>query len=322
MATTPADYSTLFPESPAVKQGTVTPAVGGASQTFKGSSIAKIPEVDFVAQFNEGIAKLQEALGLTRKLPLSEGSIVRRYKWDKTKQLANGTVAEGALIPLSEVALKEVDPIVVGFEKYRKQVTGELIQMVGQNAAINQTDAQLLLMIQKKIRKDFFTNVSTNATKKTQTILSDNTLQGALAEVKSQLDIVFEDYGSQQVIVLANPTDIAKYLGNASLTTNTAAGMSYLTPFVGVTVLSFTDVPAGHIYATVPENLILAHANVSGNVGSVFGLTTDVTGLVGITHNVVQERFAIDTVAISGMTILAEIPEGVIDMTLKDKPTP
>lgn len=310
MATTPS-----YPESPAVKQGAVTPAVGGASQTFKASSIAKIPEIDFVNRFNEQIAKLIEALGLTRRITLNQGSIIRRYDWDKTKALASGTVAEGDLIPLTDVALKEVNPIVVGFNKYRKQVTGELIQLVGQDMAITQTDAQLVKLIQKDIRKQFFANVKSGATAKTQTVGAG--LQGALAEVKGQLDTVFEDYGSQQVIVLANPTDIAEYLGTASLTTNTAFGMSYLTPFVGVTVLSFTDVPAGHIYATVPENLILAHANVSGVVGSAFELTADQTGLVGITHEVVKDRFAIDTVAISGLTMLAEIPSGVIDMTLK-----
>ena len=303
-------------ETPLVKQGAVTPAVGGASQTFKQSSIAKIPEIDFVNQFNENIAKLIQALGLTRRLSLSEGSIVRRYAWDKTKTLANGTVAEGELIPLTDVALKEVAPIVVGFKKHRKQVTGELIQMVGQNRAINQTDAQLVLMIQRAIRKELFDNIKTNATAKTQTI--GRGLQGAFAEVKGQLDVVFENYGgADQVIVLANPMDIAQYLGTASLTTNTAFGMSYLIPFTGVVVLPFTDVPAGHIYATVPQNLILAHANVAGNVGAAFGLTTDATGLIGINHTVESSHFAIDTVAISGMTILAEIPEGVIDMTIK-----
>lgn len=100
--------SPTYPETPLVKQGTVTPSENG--YTVNGNSIARIPEIDFVEQFNENINKLSEALALTRKLSLSEGSIVRRYKWDKTKTLANGTVEEGALIPLSEVALKEVKP--------------------------------------------------------------------------------------------------------------------------------------------------------------------------------------------------------------------
>ena len=93
MATSPT-----YPETPLVKQGTVTPSENGYKAT--GNSIARIPEIDFVEQFNENINKLSEALSLTRKLSLSEGSIVRRYKWDKTKNLASGTVAEGDLIPL------------------------------------------------------------------------------------------------------------------------------------------------------------------------------------------------------------------------------
>ena len=208
MATSPT-----YPETPLVKQGTVTPSENGYKAT--GNSIARIPEIDFVEQFNENINKLSEALSLTRKLSLSEGSIVRRYKWDKTKNLASGTVAEGDLIPLSEVALKEVKPIVVGFKKYRKQVTGEAIQMYGQNMAINQTDAQLVQMIQRDLRKTFFDTLNTDATKKTQSIGAG--LHGAIAEVKGQLETVFENYGgADNIIVLVNPMDIAKYMHSES----------------------------------------------------------------------------------------------------------
>lgn len=311
-----AATSPSYPETPLVKQGTVTPTDNGVTVT--GNSIARIPEIDFVEQFNENINKLTEALALTRKLSLSEGSIVRRYKWDKTKTLANGTVEEGALIPLSEVALKEVKPIVVGFKKYRKQVTGEAIQMYGRNMAINQTDAQLVQMIQRDLRKTFFDTLNTDATKKTQSIGAG--LHGAIAEVKGQLETVFENYGgADNIVVLVNPMDIAKYIGTANVSSQTAFGLTYITDFVGgVTILSFTDVPQGKIYATVPNNLILAHANVGGAVGSAFDLTSDATGLVGITHKAIPERFAYDTVAITGLQLLAEIPEGVIQMTMRD----
>lgn len=311
-----AATSPTYPETPLVKQGTVTPSTDGYKVT--GNSIARIPEIDFVEQFNENINKLSEALALTRKLSLSEGSIVRRYKWDKTKTLANGTVEEGALIPLSEVALKEVKPIVVGFKKYRKQVTGEAIQMYGQNMAINQTDAQLVQMIQRDLRKTFFDTLNTDSTKKSQSIGVG--LHGAIAEVKGELEKVFENYGgADNIIVLVNPMDIAKYIGTANVTTQTAFGLTYITGFVGgVTILSFTEVPQGKIYATVPNNLILAYANVGGAVGSAFDLTSDATGLVGITHKAIPERFAYDTVAITGLQLLAEIPEGVIQMTMRD----
>ena len=68
--------------------------------------------------------------------------------------------------------------------------------------------------------------------------------------------------------------DIAKYIGTANVSSQTAFGLTYITGFVGgVTILSFTDVPQGKIYATVPNNLILAYANVGGAVGSAFDLT-------------------------------------------------
>lgn len=324
MAVTPADYKDLFPEAGITKIGAATPGTasapttGGGQFIYKDTPFAKLPEIDFVNSFNENIAKLIQALGLTRRIALNEGTIVRRYGWDKTKAVdwATGEVAEGALIPLTDSKLKELQPIVVGFKKFREQASGELIQAAGTNMAINQKDAQLVLKIQRAIKKEFFANLKTLATAKTQTIGTG--LQGAFAEVKGQLEVLFENYGgADQVVVLVNPTDIAKYIGTASLTTNTAFGMNYLVPFTGVTVLPFADVPVGHIYATVPQNLILAYANVNGAAGQAFNLTADQTGLIGITHQLQTDRFAIDTVAITGMQLIAEMPEGVIDMTIK-----
>lgn len=318
MAATPLSR----PETPLQGLGTVSsPAVGGASQNFPNSSIAKIQEVDFVAQFNENIAKLIQALGLTRNISLAQGSIIRRYDWDKTKKVdwSNGSVGEGALIPLSDAKLKEVDPIIVDLKKYRKQVTGELIQTVGQDLAINQTDQQLVLQIQKAIRKELFANISSKATT-TAPIAGTVGLQGALATAKGTLDTVFEDYGAEQTVVLVNPIDIAKWLGTQAITTNTAFGMSYLVPFVGCTVLAFTDVPVGTVYATVAQNLILAHAAVNGVLGSTFGLTSDATGLVGVSHAIGLDHLAIDTVAITGMHILAEIPAGVLKIAIPEAP--
>lgn len=311
MATTPS-----YPETPLIKQGTITATANGA--TITGNSIAKIPEIDFVEMFKENIDKFTQALGLMRRLPLNEGAIVKRYAWDKTKELANGTVAEGDLIPLSEVALKEIEPITVGFKKYRKQVTGEAIQLYGADMAINQTDAQLLAMIQKSLRKDLFDSMNTKAKAKTQSIGVG--ALGAIAEVKGQLELVFENYGgADNIIVFMNPMDIAKYIGTANVTTQTAFGMTYIQNFVGgVTILSFSDVPQGSLYATVPDNLILAYANVGGAISGAFGLTSDETGLVGITHDAVKDRFAYDTVAITGLNLVAEIPDGVIKMTMRD----
>ena len=318
-----------YPETPALKAGTfVEKAVpGGALTNVTESSIAKIPEIDFVGQFGEGIRKLQQALGLTRNLPLPVGGVIRRYAWNTggknpEAQLASGDVPEGDLIPLTSVALKELDSITVDIKKYRKQVTAELIQLVGPEVAIAQSDTQFLRLIQKSIRKDFFSYLASDAVAPKYAVGDDYGygLQAAFAVAKAELDTLFEDNGDENVIVLINPIDQGKYLGQASLTTNTAFGMNYLVPFAGVTVLPFTDVPVGTAYATVASNIILAHADVRGALNSVFNLTTDETGLIGINHMAHLDRFAYDTVAATSVKLLAEIPAGVVKIAIPVKP--
>lgn len=69
----------------------------------------KVREVDFVNQFqHKSLAKLLEVLGVTRKIPMMEGTTM--YYYTTTGELQSGKVAEGEIIPLSKYKENETNP--------------------------------------------------------------------------------------------------------------------------------------------------------------------------------------------------------------------
>ena len=64
------------------------------------TDMKKVREVDFVSQFtHNSLAKLVEVLGVTRKIPMEEGTTM--YVYTVTGTAGNGVVPEGEVIPLS-----------------------------------------------------------------------------------------------------------------------------------------------------------------------------------------------------------------------------
>ena len=93
------------------------------------TDFAKAQSIDFVNRFVSGIAKLQELLGITRRTVLSNGSVIKTYQSKVT--LADGTVAEGDLIPLSKVDVEPAKTYELAYKKGRRAVTLEAIQRSG-----------------------------------------------------------------------------------------------------------------------------------------------------------------------------------------------
>ena len=59
----------------------------------KSADLARVREVDFVYMFGETLAKLIEALGITRKIPKQAGTVLKYYKAVGT--LESGQVPDG-----------------------------------------------------------------------------------------------------------------------------------------------------------------------------------------------------------------------------------
>jgi hypothetical protein len=278
------------------------------------SQMSKVREVDFVAQFtHNSLAKLIEVLGVTRKIPMQEGTTLYLYTTSGTLQ--SGTVTEGDVIPLSQYQRNKTAVGEMALKKYRKATTAEAIIKSGYDEAVAATDAALLKDVQKTVRDGFFSLL--NGTITSSTSVSGVGLQAALAAAWSQLQIKFEDDTASAVYFL-NPLDVGDYLGSASVTVQTAFGMNYIENFLGLgTVILSSQITQGTFIATAKENIILYYLTMNGDVAGKFGLTVDDLGMVGIKTDIpTEQRAQLETLVMCGIDFFVEYAAGVIKGTI------
>lgn len=274
----------------------------------------KVREVDFVRQFqHNSFAKLLQVLGVTRKIPMMEGSTM--YYYTTTGDLQDGNVAEGEIIPLSHYETKKTPIGDITLKKWRKAASAEAIKKSGYTAAVRDTDAALLKDVQVSVRKNLFDFM--NGTIQDSTPVTGAGLQAALAAAWGQLQVKFEDDTTQAVYFL-NPLDVSDYLANANISTQTAFGMNYIEDFLGLgTVIISSRITKGTFVATAKENFIMYYLTMNGDVASAFGLTADELGLIGINSGYRnEERAQIESLVMSGIEILVEYAEGVVKGTI------
>lgn len=280
------------------------------NNTIMKNDVARVRAIDFVMQFTGSLKKLIEALGVTRKIAVQEGTALKALK--VTGTLESGEVAEGELIPLSHYETEEVAIGEAKLNKWRKATTAEAILKGGYEQAVGMTTDKLVKDVQKTVRTDFFNFLATGTG-----AASGNGLQAALANAWGQLQVLFEDDAVETVYFL-NPLDVADYLGNAQVTMQTAFGMNYIENFLGLgTVFMNSSVPQGKLYATAKENVVLYHVNVSsGDIKNAFALTTDETGLVGIREYPDEDHARVMDLVMSGVTFFPERLDGIVVGTI------
>lgn len=277
------------------------------------AQLKKVREVDFVSQFtHKSLAKLIEVLGVTRRIPMMEGTTMYTYKM--TGNLQNGAVAEGDIIPLSQYAQEKVPVGEITLNKWRKAVSAEAIKKSGYTTAVTETDAALLRDVQNGIRTNLFgfINAANGAT-----TASGDTLQALLANLWGQLQVLFED-DTAEAVYFVNPLDVAEYLGTANITVQTAFGMNYVENFLGLgTVIMSNRITKGTAVATAKQNLIMYYLTMNGDLAAAFHLTTDELGYVGIKSGYQnEERAQIESLVMDGIQFLVEYAEGVVKGTL------
>lgn len=278
------------------------------------TQMAKAREVDFVNRFTHGsLAKLVEALGVTRKVPMMEGTTL--YVYTTSGTLQSGAVAEGEIIPLSRYQTTKTPVGEITLNKWRKAVSAEAIKKSGLEAAVADTDAALLKDVQNGIRTQFFGLL--NGTITGSVTATGVGLQAALADAWGKLQIAFEDDTAEAVYFL-NPADVAKYLGTAQVSMQTAFGMNYIENFLGLgTVILSSRITAGTFVATAKENLIMYYLTMSGDIAQAFDLTADETGFIGIKSGYQnEERAQLESLVMDGIVFLVEYAAGVVKGTI------
>lgn len=278
------------------------------------AQMRKVREVDFTTQFSHNrLAKLIEVLGITRKIPMMEGTTM--YVYSTTGTLQDGNVAEGDIIPLSQYETTKTPVGDITLHKWRKAVSAEAIKKSGYEAAVRDTDTALLRDVQKGIRTNLFDFL--NGTVEGSTSATGAGLQAAFANAWGQLQVKFED-DAVEAVYLANPLDVAAYLGAANITTQTVFGMNYVEDFLGLgTVIMSSKITKGTFIATAKENFILYYLTMNGDLANAFDLTADELGLIGIKSGYQnEERAQIESLVMNGIEILVEYAEGVVKGTI------
>lgn len=284
----------------------------------KAADMKKIREVDFVNRFtHNSLAKLIEVLGVTRKIPMMEGSTM--YVYSMSGELASGSVAEGEIIPLTKIEQTKTPIGDITLKKWRKAVSAEAIKKSGYQTAVVETDEKLLSLVQKGVRSDLFTFLNGDITGAED--VTGTTLQEALANAWGELQVLFED-DTAEAVYFVNPLDIAAYLGNASITTQNAFGMNYVEDFLGLgTVIISSQITQGTFVATAKENFILYYLTMNGDVADAFNLTADELGYIGIKSGYQnEERAQIESLVMNGIQFLVEYAGGVVKGTIDANP--
>jgi hypothetical protein len=274
-------------------------------------------EIDFTLQFAHGsLAKLIEVLGVTRKIPMMEGTTMYLYTTKAaTSNPHSGSVPEGEIIPLSQYEQTKTAIGEITLKKWRKAVSAEAIKKSGYDSAVTETDAALLRDLQKGIRTDLFTLLNGSITG--STTATGVGLQAALANAWGALQVAFED-DTAEAVYFVNPTDVAEYLGKAEISTQTAFGMNYISNFLGLgTVIMSSQITAGTFIATAKQNIVMYYLTMTGDIARAFELTTDETGYVGIKSGYAnEERAQIESLVMSGVQFFVEYAGGVVKGTI------
>lgn len=279
---------------------------------IKSADLHKAREIDFTLQFTNGLKKLFEAMGVTRKIAKQAGATIKSYTTSGT--LESGVVAEGDTIPLSKYENEAVTHAEIVPHKWRKGTSAEAIIEKGYAQAVDDTNAAMLRDIQAEIRTSFFTFLATGTG-----TASGVGLQAALAQTWGQLQVKFEDTSIDSVYFV-NPLDIADYLSTANVTMQTAFGMKYIEDFLGLgTVFMNSSVPQGKVYATAKNNIVCYYIPVNGaDLNETFSFTADETGFIGIHEQPNYANMTSETTMMDGIVLFAERLDGVVVGTISE----
>lgn len=269
--------------------------------------------IDLTSRMSENISTLLRVISVNEMIPMAVGTTIKMYE-TKIKTKPATQAAEGDVIGLTKVERKLKNTFEIALSKYRKATSAEAIQKIGRTTAVDQTDQVLIKSIQKDIKDSFFTLLGTG-TGTTAAVATG--LQAAMAAAWGAVQTKFDDVDATPIYFIST-TDAAKYLATAQVTMQTAFGMSYIENFLGMGDTFITpSLTAGTVVATAKENLFCAYIPTSnGEVANTFGLTSDQTGLVGMTHSLATDRATVDTLVMSGVKFFPEDLSAVIKVAV------
>lgn len=274
-------------------------------------------EIDFVSRFNSNWDALRNILGIMRPIKKAPGTTLRTYTASVTLQ--SGAVAEGDEIPYSLASVTEAGMQDITIEKYAKAVTVESVAKYGAEIAVEKTDEAFLNELQSNVLTRFYTFLNTGAL-----TLTASTWQDALSKAKGAVLNKFATMRKTvtDVVGFANINDAYAYMGAASITTQTAFGVTYVKNFLGYSTLFLcpdVDIPRNKIVAVPVENIDLYYIDPSDSDFAKLGLDYTVQGETNLIGFHVEGKYSHavgECYALMGMALWAEYLDGIAVATV------
>ena len=275
-------------------------------------------EVDFVTRFGDNWQALLDILGISRPIRKAPGTQLISYT--ASVALESGNVGAGKVIPYSKATITQATKADLSIEKYAKAVPIEDVSKYGAEIAVEKSDDAFLAKLQNVVLAKLYTFLNTGALTGVAT-----TWQAALAkaqgEVKNKFAAMQKDV--TEVVGFANILDAYDYLATASITIQTAFGITYVKDFLGYNtlfLLSADMIARNTVIATPVENIDLYYIDPGDSEFSKLGLDYTVQGQTNLIGFHAQGNYGTavgEAFALMGMALWAEYLDGIAVFTVE-----
>lgn len=273
---------------------------------------------DFVTSFAQNWNALREIMGVARPIKKQPGTVLKSYK--ATLTLEDGNVPEGTEIPLSKAKVVEVAHADLTIKKYGKGITIEDVDKYGEEVAIELTDEAFRNELLGEIMGEFYEFALTGTLKPKGATDFQSAVALAIGSVKNKFKTMRKD--GSRVVVFVNTLDAYKYLGVASIGTQTAFGIEYLKSFMGAETMVLAgddDIPQGTVVAIPVNNMVDYYADPSNSGFAKMGLRYTVDADAPMLGFAVEGDYSTATGlnwAIMGHKLWAEYLDAIAVITL------
>lgn len=276
------------------------------------ADIEKALDVEMVRNFDQEVNQLTDIIGIVPPTVMAAGTAMYQYKI--TGALSAEATAEGDEVPLSKYTVAKEPIEALDIKPYRKLTTAQAVLKGGYENAVLKTDNQMIKDIRAGIVSDFFKYLDNGTGTAT-----GKTLQETLAVADATLEDKLEDNhdSADRLIHFVNRQDVAAYLGNAQISTQTLFGMTYIEDFLGIADVFLTNkVKKGSFYVTPVENLHIYGADFSALGQAGLSYATSDAGLIGVAHEAAYNRVSSITNVLTGTKLLAEVTDYIVKATI------
>ena len=295
---------------------------------IKASDIDGALSQEFIRNFKGEYDRLAEILGIFGVKTRAAGTALYQYtvSGSLNNSASDGTSSGTAYVEGEEVALSKytVSKSSIGDLSpvpYRKMTTAKAIIQDGYEKSVLATDKKMLAQIRAQLINQFFTFLG-NGTGAPDAGATVNTLQKALAYGDAALQNAMETNGDEAdsaFVHFVSRNDVADYLANATITTQTLFGMTYIENFLGVERVFLTNkVASGIVYITPAEN-IHAYGIDFGELsrgGLVYA--TESNGLIGVAHKGAYDYASAETNVMTGLQLIPEVTDYIVKAQFKE----